>query len=52
MGKLLENQQQIQARIEQLEAQLLAEPGGLRQQAVALLAEVLSDAALASMFVS
>lgn len=50
MGKLLGNQQQFHARIEQLEAQFLAEPGWLRQQAVALLAVVLSGAALASTF--
>lgn len=50
MGELLENQQQTQARIEQLEAQLLAKPGWLRQQALALVAVVFSGAALASMF--
>ncbi|AGL84184.1 hypothetical protein [Pseudomonas protegens] len=49
MGELLENQQQTQARIEQLEAQLLTKPGWLRQQAVALVAVVFSGAALASM---
>ena len=51
-GELLENQQQFQARIEQLEAQLLAKPGWLRQQAVAIVALVLSGVALASMFAS
>ncbi|WP_438284185.1 hypothetical protein [Pseudomonas alabamensis] len=50
MGELMENQQQTQARIEQLEEQLLAKPGWLRQQAVALVAVVFSGAALASMF--
>lgn len=50
MDELLKNQQQTHARIEQLEAQLLAKPGWLRQQAVALVAVVFSSAALASMF--
>ena len=50
MTELLENQQQTQARIEQLEAKLLAKPGWLRQQAVALVAVVLSGTALASIF--
>lgn len=52
VGDLLEKHLQTQARIEQLEAQLVAKPGWLRQQAVALSAVVLSGAALASMFVS
>ncbi|MNN88821.1 hypothetical protein D3C81_2065520 [compost metagenome] len=52
MSELLENQERTQARIEQIEAQLLAKPGWLRQQAVALVAVVLSGAALASMFAS
>ncbi|WP_454865889.1 hypothetical protein [Pseudomonas umsongensis] len=51
VGELLENRQQTQTRIEQLEAQLLAKPGWLRQQAVALVAVVFSGAALASRFV-
>ncbi|ODB38135.1 hypothetical protein A9L43_20945 [Pseudomonas mosselii] len=52
MSELLENQQRSQARIEQLEAQLLVKTGWLRQQAVALVAVVLSGAALALMFAS
>lgn len=52
MGELLENQQRSQARIEQLEAQLVGNTGWLRQQAVALVAVVLSGAALALMFAS
>lgn len=51
VGELLENRQQTQTRIEQLEAQLLAKPGWLRQQAVALVAVVFSGTALASRFV-
>ncbi|UZE16077.1 hypothetical protein LOY70_19505 [Pseudomonas sp. B21-054] len=52
LGELLENQQRTQARIEQLEAQLLVRPSWLRQQAVALVAVGLAGAALASMFAS
>lgn len=52
LGELLENQQQTQARIEQLEAQLLTKPSWLRQQAVAIVAIVLSGATLVSLFVS
>jgi hypothetical protein len=52
LGELLENQQRTQARIEQLEAQLLVKPSWLRQQAVALVAVGLAGAALASMFAS
>lgn len=52
MGELLENQQQTQARVEQLEAQLLTKPSWLRQQAVALVAIVISGATLVSIFVS
>ncbi|QEI06643.1 hypothetical protein FXN63_12965 [Pigmentiphaga aceris] len=50
MGELLKNQEQTLAQIKQLEAQLLDKPGWLRQQAVALVAVVLSGVALASMF--
>jgi chaperonin cofactor prefoldin len=50
LGSLHENQQRTQARIEQMEAQLLAKSSWLREQAVALVAIVLAGAALASIF--
>lgn len=52
IDELLENRKQTQIRIEQLEAQVLAKPGWLKQQAVALVAVLLSCAALAPMLVS
>ncbi|BFN27505.1 hypothetical protein PSCT_03075 [Pseudomonas sp. SCT] len=47
MCELLESQQQARSRIEQVEAQLLAKPSWVQQQAIALFAVVLSSATLA-----